>query len=74
MEPSVVLLIFFSIILVVIAFMIPIIMSVLDPRNIPNNLRGYYSKKKRIATIIAFVIVGIIMLIAWTYVFVFALN
>lgn len=71
MNPVTILLIGISILLGVFVVFIPVIMSVLDPHNIPDNLANYYSSKKLKVTLIvgaiALVIVGAIWLYAYKF-------
>lgn len=71
MNPVTILLICISIILVIFVVFIPVIMSVLDPHNIPDNLTNYYKSKKLKVTLIvgdiALVVVGAIWLYAYKF-------
>lgn len=71
MNPMTVLLIIISVIFVGVTALIPLIMSILDPKNIPINLRNYYSSKKTKTTIIfgicALVVVGGIWLFSFCF-------
>ena len=73
MSPLTILLIGISIVLVLLVFFIPVIMSVLDPHNIPDNLANYYRSKKIKVTLIVGVIALIIVGAIWLYAFKFGL-
>ena len=65
MSPLTILLIGISIVLVLLVFFIPVIMSVLDPHNIPDNLANYYRSKKIKVTLIFSVIVLVVVAVIW---------
>lgn len=73
MNPLTVLLIGITVVLALLVFFIPMIMSVLDPHNIPANLANYYRSKKLKVTLVVGVIVLIIVSVIWLYAFKFGL-
>ena len=73
MNPLTLLLIIISALLFVIVLFIPFIMSILDPKNIPDNLANYYSSKKMTTTIVVGVIMLVVVGAIWLYAFKFGL-
>ena len=65
MNPVTILFISISIVLVTFVILIPFIMSVLDPHNIPDNLANYYRSKKIKVTLIFSVIVLVVVAVIW---------
>ena len=73
MNPVTILLISISVVLAIFVILIPFVMSVLDPRNIPTNLVNYYRSKKIKVTLIIGVIVLIIVAAIWLFSYKFGL-
>ena len=73
MNPVTILFISISIVLVTFVILIPFIMSVLDPHNIPARLVNYYRSKKIKVTLIFGVIVLIIVAAIWLCAYKFGL-
>ena len=73
MNPVTILLISISIVLVTFVILIPFIMSVLDPHNIPASLANYYKSKKIKVTLIFSVIVLVIIAVIWICAYEFGL-
>ena len=73
MNPVTILLIGISILLGVLVIFIPVIMSVLDPHNIPDNLVNYYRSKKIKVTLIVGVIALVVVGAIWLYAYKFGL-
>ena len=73
MNPLTFLLIGISIVLVTFVILIPFIMSVLDPHNIPASLVNYYRSKKIKVTLIFSVIVLVVIAVIWLCAYKFGL-
>lgn len=73
MNPVTILLISISIVLATFVILIPFIMSVLDPHNIPTNLANYYRSKKIKVTLIFSVIVLVVVAAIWLCAYKFGL-
>ena len=73
MNPVTILLISISVVLAIFVILIPFIMSVLDPRNIPTSLVNYYRSKKIKVTLIIGVIALIIVAAIWLFSYKFGL-